>query len=268
MQTIHLGDQQLRLCWDTCKLWGCLTGTISRHTGHAACQATRGSFCTIASLMQVALKWNIQRGVAVIPRSETPENIRSNIEGMFEWNLPHDVKVSHPRMSHISSWAPSGHRNFNGAYLQWCLPPEPSISHRCCRHSLTSWTLGSELWTMTGMSGDKCGSHIEQTKALCCGCLTSWQCPRLAEICRLPLCLKIEIIPLSHRAERSTQRVCASQGSGIEAGQVQGLRVQMRHPRAGDRQDRSDWLSETFTCARAGVCADAWLVHSLPLGVR
>eukprot|EP00891_Asterochloris_glomerata_P008518 jgi/Astpho2/8518/gw1.00125.50.1_t len=36
---------------------------------------------------QVALKWNIQRGVAVIPRSETPENIRSNIEGMFEWNL-------------------------------------------------------------------------------------------------------------------------------------------------------------------------------------
>ena len=54
--------------------------------------------------MQVVLKWNIQRGVAVIPRSETPENIRSNIEGMFDWNLPHDVKVSYPLMlSHISS---------------------------------------------------------------------------------------------------------------------------------------------------------------------
>ena len=55
--------------------------------------------------MQVVLKWNIQRGVAVIPRSETPANIRSNMEGMFDWNLPHDVKVSHPRMSHISIWA-------------------------------------------------------------------------------------------------------------------------------------------------------------------
>ncbi|KAK9807579.1 hypothetical protein WJX72_003232 [[Myrmecia] bisecta] len=36
---------------------------------------------------QVALKWNVQRGVPVIPRSQTPKNIKSNIEGMFDWQL-------------------------------------------------------------------------------------------------------------------------------------------------------------------------------------
>ena len=45
-------------------------------------------------LVQVCLKWNVQRGVAVIPRSQSPKNIKANIEGMFDWILPRDAKVS------------------------------------------------------------------------------------------------------------------------------------------------------------------------------
>ena len=40
------------------------------------------------------MKWNVQRGVAVIPRSQNPTNIKSNIEGLFDWVLPREAKVS------------------------------------------------------------------------------------------------------------------------------------------------------------------------------
>jgi len=36
---------------------------------------------------QVLLKWNTQRGVAVIPRSQSEKNIRSNIDDAFTWEL-------------------------------------------------------------------------------------------------------------------------------------------------------------------------------------
>ena len=43
---------------------------------------------------QVVLKWNVQRGVAVIPRSQNPKNIKANFEGMFDWILPREAKVN------------------------------------------------------------------------------------------------------------------------------------------------------------------------------
>ena len=42
---------------------------------------------------QVCLKWNVQRGVPVIPRSQNPKNIKANIDGIFDWVLPRAAKV-------------------------------------------------------------------------------------------------------------------------------------------------------------------------------
>ena len=41
---------------------------------------------------QVLLRWNIQRGVAVIPKASSEEHLRDNIEGIFEWTLTWDQK--------------------------------------------------------------------------------------------------------------------------------------------------------------------------------
>ena len=42
---------------------------------------------------QVLLRWNVQRGVAVIPRSNTPANIEGNAKGVFDWALTEAQKV-------------------------------------------------------------------------------------------------------------------------------------------------------------------------------
>ena len=42
---------------------------------------------------QVFLKWNAQRGVAVIPKAQAREHSRANIEGFFDWALSDDQKV-------------------------------------------------------------------------------------------------------------------------------------------------------------------------------
>lgn len=42
---------------------------------------------------QVLLRWNVQRGVAVIPRSNTPANIQGNAKGLFEWHLTEAQKA-------------------------------------------------------------------------------------------------------------------------------------------------------------------------------
>ncbi len=44
-------------------------------------------------VLQVCLKWNVQRGIPVIPRSQNPKNIRANIDGIFDWVLPRAAKV-------------------------------------------------------------------------------------------------------------------------------------------------------------------------------
>lgn len=42
---------------------------------------------------QVVLRWNVQRGIAVIPSSSSAEHIRDNIEGLFEWTLTQEQKA-------------------------------------------------------------------------------------------------------------------------------------------------------------------------------
>lgn len=42
---------------------------------------------------QVLLKWNVQRGVAVIPKAGSEPHLRENIEGLFSWRLTWDQKV-------------------------------------------------------------------------------------------------------------------------------------------------------------------------------
>ncbi|KAK9832348.1 hypothetical protein WJX74_007427 [Apatococcus lobatus] len=41
---------------------------------------------------QLCLRWNLDRGVAVIPESGSPEHIQENIEGIYDWKLPADIK--------------------------------------------------------------------------------------------------------------------------------------------------------------------------------
>ncbi len=57
-------------------------------------------------VMQVCLKWNVQRGVPVIPRSQNPKNIKANIDGIFDWVLPRAAKVHlHPMHFTVQSLA-------------------------------------------------------------------------------------------------------------------------------------------------------------------
>jgi len=49
--------------------------------------------------VQVLLKWNLQRGVAVIPRSQSEKNIKANIDGAFSWELTPEQKVRPSRES-------------------------------------------------------------------------------------------------------------------------------------------------------------------------
>ena len=57
------------------------------------------AFCCVS--VQVLLKWNTQRGVPVIPRSQSEKNIRGNIKDAFTWELTPDQKVS--RAKHLCS---------------------------------------------------------------------------------------------------------------------------------------------------------------------
>ncbi|PSC71722.1 Alcohol dehydrogenase [NADP(+)] [Micractinium conductrix] len=42
---------------------------------------------------QVLLKWNVQRGVAVIPKASSEPHLRENFEGLFNWRLTWDQKA-------------------------------------------------------------------------------------------------------------------------------------------------------------------------------
>ena len=43
---------------------------------------------------QVCLRWNIDRGVGVIPESGSAEHIKENIDGIYDWKLAADLKVN------------------------------------------------------------------------------------------------------------------------------------------------------------------------------
>ena len=44
-------------------------------------------------VFQVCLRWNIDRGVAVIPESGSQQHIEENIAGIYDWKLPAELKV-------------------------------------------------------------------------------------------------------------------------------------------------------------------------------
>ena len=43
---------------------------------------------------QVLLRWNIQRGVAVVPKAGSEPHLRENIDGLFQWRLSWDQKAA------------------------------------------------------------------------------------------------------------------------------------------------------------------------------
>lgn len=46
--------------------------------------------------MQVLLKYNLQRGVPVIPKASFRKHLEENLVGMFDWKLSNQQKVSRP----------------------------------------------------------------------------------------------------------------------------------------------------------------------------
>jgi diketogulonate reductase-like aldo/keto reductase len=53
--------------------------------------------CTSMHLLQVLLRWNVQRGVAVLPKASSQSHVVDNIRGLLEWSLTYEQKVSvHP----------------------------------------------------------------------------------------------------------------------------------------------------------------------------
>lgn len=44
-------------------------------------------------LPQVLLRWNVQRGVAVLPKASSQSHMLDNIQGLWEWQLTYEQKV-------------------------------------------------------------------------------------------------------------------------------------------------------------------------------
>lgn len=43
--------------------------------------------------LQVLLRWNVQRGVAVLPKASSQDHMVDNIKCLFDWRLTYDQKV-------------------------------------------------------------------------------------------------------------------------------------------------------------------------------
>lgn len=67
------------------------TGQGSEVLGHPAVAEVAAE--TGKSPAQVLLKWNVQRGVAVIPKAGSEPHLAENIEGLFGWRLTWDQKA-------------------------------------------------------------------------------------------------------------------------------------------------------------------------------
>ena len=73
---------------------------VAKETGKTAAQVpyTRIMPLSLSNLnliahAQVLLKWNIQRGVVVIPKASSEAHLKENISGCFDWKLSNDHKV-------------------------------------------------------------------------------------------------------------------------------------------------------------------------------
>jgi len=61
------------------------------------------------ALSQVLLKWNMQRGVPVIPKATSREHLAENFADMFNWRLTNQHKVR--GLLYTTGWHPSTHHN-------------------------------------------------------------------------------------------------------------------------------------------------------------
>lgn len=76
-----------------------------------------------SAALQVLLKWNVQRGVAVIPKAGSEPHLRENIEGLFSWSLTWDQKVGLVRQAELCKgvrYAVAGRRHCPCTPLQPC----------------------------------------------------------------------------------------------------------------------------------------------------
>ena len=62
---------------------------------------------------QVLLKWNVQRGVAVIPKASGEKHLRDNFDGLFTWRLTWDQKAA------LDSLEKPGKRFVNPSFHTW-----------------------------------------------------------------------------------------------------------------------------------------------------
>ena len=69
-----------------------------------------------AILSQVLLRWNVQRGVAVLPKASSPAHVADNIEGLFDWRLTYDQKVRRPKTMCRFSNTPSQNKPVTLSY--------------------------------------------------------------------------------------------------------------------------------------------------------
>ena len=58
------------------------------------------------------LRWNVQRGVAVIPKASSEPHLRDNIEGLFTWRLSPAQKAALDALD-------CGKRFVNSDWHQW-----------------------------------------------------------------------------------------------------------------------------------------------------
>eukprot|EP00887_Chlorella_sp_A99_P004505 scaffold34.g4505.t1 len=69
------------------------------------------------AVLEVLLRWNVQRGVAAIPKAGSLPHLRENIEGLFSWALTWDQKAKLDALD-------CGRRLVTSAWHQWEDPEE------------------------------------------------------------------------------------------------------------------------------------------------
>ena len=70
---------------------------------------------------QVALRWNIQMGHSVLPKSVSEERIKQNL-AVYDWSIPEDLLAKFSEIKQVS-YATS-YRHFSSTFS--CFVPQPS----------------------------------------------------------------------------------------------------------------------------------------------
>jgi alcohol dehydrogenase (NADP+) len=69
---------------------------------------------------QVLLRWNVQRGVAVLPKASSQSHMVDNIQGLWEWQLTYEQKVRrvHRAQKQVTMFTGDLHANTSVPLLQ------------------------------------------------------------------------------------------------------------------------------------------------------